>query len=125
MVKALDEKDKSTGTSVPVLVIGTSGGAAQDIYEYVMGGDPSNISWEKPLDEDRPLPQKDDQMRDEVYVETAKRCLPQILALGEKTGANASRQVRLMSPHPRPSTFSALTLIPVPPSPSTTLTISA
>ena len=59
VLKALDKDDPSTGTSVPVLVLGDSGGAAHDIWQY-WGGD-----WTNPA---RKLPEVDGKLRDANYV---------------------------------------------------------
>ena len=84
--KALDADDPTTGTSVPVLVLGDSGGAAHDLFEYW------GRSWDTP-DAERTLPTTDGKLRDAAYVAAAKRLLPQILKLGAKTGQNTTRQL--------------------------------
>ena len=84
VLKALDKDDPSTGTSVPVLVLGDSGGAAQDIWEY-WGG-----SWDAPA---RKLPEVDGRLRDANYVKVATELLPRILEYGMDTGNNSTRQL--------------------------------
>ena len=86
--KALDAEDPSTGTSVPVLVLGDSGGAAEDIWQY-WGND-----WKSPFDAStRKLPKADGKLRNESYVKKAAELLPKILKLGADTGQNSTRQL--------------------------------
>ena len=77
------------GASVPSLVVGDSGGAAQDIYDYVIGAEGA---WGAPA-EKRPLPSIDGEARDEAYVKRAAELLPRILELGQQTGQNSTRQL--------------------------------
>ena len=87
--KALDADDPSTGTSVPVLVLGDSGGAAEDIWQY-WGND-----WKSPFDAStRKLPKADGKLRNESYVKKAAELLPKILKLGADTGQNSTRQLK-------------------------------
>ena len=75
---------------VPVLVLGDSGGAAHDIYQY-WGG-----SWETYFNTpaaQRTLPKADGKLRDAAYVKAAEKYLPDILRLGADTGQNTTRQL--------------------------------
>lgn len=68
-----------------------SGGAAHDIYQYVLG--PPG-GWDADA-RDRPLPEADpfDPVRNDAYVKKATQLLPKILELGQKTGQNTTRQL--------------------------------
>ena len=78
---SLDPDDVETQTSIPVLVVADSGGAAADIAAFCKDGTE---------------PQVDD-YRDEAYVAEAKRWLPAIRRLGESTFNNHSEQLSFFS----------------------------
>jgi hypothetical protein len=84
--KALNPDDESTGTSVPVLVVADSGGAAADIYEYVCRSE-----WDAE-EAERRLPSILSG-KGEVYAREAAPLLRRILKFGMSTGQNDSRQL--------------------------------
>jgi hypothetical protein len=87
---------------VPVLVVRETGGAALDIYKYILGVDSEGgVEWPDPNEPDeqaaaRPMPVcvEDD---DAEYVDAAHEWLPRILEHGNRTGSNTSRQLALYS----------------------------
>ena len=46
---ALDASDPATGSAVPVLVVRETGGAAYDMYNYILG---DGVSWPEPHERD-------------------------------------------------------------------------
>ena len=92
--KAVDADDPSTGTSVPVLVLSDSGGAAKDIYDYIMGVEvPAGGNVWDADNSKRKLPVEDGKGRDAAYVAKAAELLPKILHHGKMTGQNVTRQL--------------------------------
>lgn len=79
---ALDPGDPATGTSVPVLVVTNTGGAATDIAYYVATG---TFMWHQ-------MSSTFD-FRTLGYRQAAEKYLPEILALGKQTGVNTSKQL--------------------------------
>ena len=45
---SLDPRDKSTGASIPVLVLADTGGCAEDIYRYIFGYEGRKTGWNTP-----------------------------------------------------------------------------
>jgi hypothetical protein len=87
--EALDPDDPATGTSVPVLVLPDSGGAAHDIYTYILD---CPGTWDAAA-ATRRLPTVDGKGRDADYCGKAANYLPEILRLGKLTGQNSKRQL--------------------------------
>ena len=91
---ALNPKDVSTGTSVPVLVAAESGGAARDIFDYCSG-------WEGEDGEDSLDGIRARWARDSVdaeYVKYAPGLLAAIHEFGQDKGQNDSQQLAFYKP---------------------------
>ena len=86
------------GGAAPVLVLKDTGGAALDIFKYVLG---DGFTWPPPnqVDEQRsrPLPSGGGGASEAEYAAMAKKWLPKILALGNSTGNNTTRQLGFYS----------------------------
>jgi hypothetical protein len=92
----LDADDPATLTSVPVLVVADSGGAAKDIYNYCC---PDSGQFQK-------MPT----VGDAAYLEACKTLLPEIEAMGKLTGQNTTPQMSFFKVDSDPDAENDLTL---------------